>query len=133
MIDMKLTRRYFEVKDVRFGDKCAFLEGVLTVCEEELRNLTADLCKAVKCFRLEITKPHENARIVHVLDTICPMVKTEGEGQQYSGFFSTPFTVGRGVTNVMKNPEYQRPALSPGRHCGFDRPVCGADSFCRYA
>ena len=90
MIDMKLTRQYFDVKDVRFGDKCAFENGVLTVNEAELQALTADLCKAVKGYHLEITKPGENPRIIHVLDTIAPMVKIEGEGVQYSGFFQHP-------------------------------------------
>lgn len=100
MIDMKLTRQYFDVKSVAFGEKCAYEAGVLTVNEEELKAQCEDLCKAVKDFHLEITKPNENARIIHVLDTIQPMVKIEGEGQQYSGFFSTPYTVGRGVTNL---------------------------------
>ena len=102
MIDMKLTRQYFDVKELRFGDKCAFADGILTINEDELKALTSDLCKAVKDYHLELTKPHEDARIVHVLDVIQPMVKVEGEGQQYSGFFSTPFTVGRGITNVMR-------------------------------
>ena len=100
MIDMKLTRQYFDVKEVVFGDKCAFANGVLTVCEKELIDLTKDLFKAVTGFHLEITKPGENARIIHVLDTLQPMVKIEGEGQQYPGFFSTSYTVGRGVTNL---------------------------------
>lgn len=103
MIDMKLTRQYYDVKEIRFGDKCGFADGVLTINEDELKNLTADLMKAVSGFKLEITHPHEDARIVHVLDVLQPMVKVEGEGQQYSGFFSTPYTVGRGVTNVMRN------------------------------
>lgn len=101
MIDMKLTRQYYDVKDVRFGDTCSFAEGILTVSEKELQALTADLFKAVGGFHLEITHPGENARIIHVLDTIAPMVKVEGEGIQYSGFFSTPYTVGRGVTNML--------------------------------
>ena len=100
MIDMKLTRQYFDVKDVVFGDKCAFANGVLTVNEGELIDLTKDLFKAVTGFHLEITKPGENARIIDVLDTLQPMVKIEGEGQQYPGFFSTSYTVGRGVTNL---------------------------------
>lgn len=101
MIDMKLTRQYFDVKDVRFGDTCSFAAGILTVSEKELQALTADLFKAVGGFHLEITHPGENARIIHVLDTIAPMVKVAGEGIQYSGFFSTPYTVGRGVTNML--------------------------------
>jgi len=102
MIDMTLTRRYYDVKDVKFGERCAFEGGVLTVSKEELRALTADLCKAVKRVDFDITVPGENARIIHVLDAIQPMVKVEGEGVQYSGFFSTPYTVGRGKTNLLR-------------------------------
>lgn len=98
---MKLTRQYFDVKETRFGGACAFEGGVLTISEKELQDLTADLCKAVKGIKLELTKPGEDARILHVLDTIAPMVKVQGEGVQYSGFFSTPYTVGSGVTNLL--------------------------------
>lgn len=100
MIDMKLTRQYYHVKEVKFGDKCGFSDGILTVNEQELIDITEHLFKAVTGFHLEITKPGENARIIHVLDSIQPMVKIEGEGQQYPGFFSTSHTVGRGVTNL---------------------------------
>ena len=53
MIDMKLTRQYYDVKDVRFEDTCSFAEGILTVSEKELQALTADLFKAVGGFHLE--------------------------------------------------------------------------------
>ena len=80
MIDMKLTRQYFDVKDVRFGDTCFFAAGILTVSEKELQALTADLFKAVGGFHLEITHPGENARIIHVLDTIAPHGQGGGGG-----------------------------------------------------
>ena len=67
-MDMKLTRQYFDVREVRFGERCAFSEGVLTINEQELQSLTRDLFRAVKGFHLEITKPGEDARIIHVLD-----------------------------------------------------------------
>ena len=102
MTDWKLTRQYYDVKAVQFGEKCAFSEGVLTVNEEELVALTRHLFKAVTGFHLEITSPGENARIVHVLDAIAPMVKVEGESQQYPGIFSTPYTAGQGVTNLYR-------------------------------
>src|SRR5690606_5979161 len=51
---------------------------------------------------LEVVKPGERARIVHVLDTIQPMCKVSGAGQEYSGFFSQPLTVGEGVTNLFR-------------------------------
>lgn len=101
MIDMKLTRQYFDVKELCFGDKSSLKDGVLTISEKEINDQVKDLFKAVKGIKLEITKPNEDARIIHVLDSLMPMVKIEGEGQQYSGFFSTPFTVGRGVTNCI--------------------------------
>ena len=102
MIDMKLTRQYFDVKEIKFGEKCQFESGVLTISEQELVDLTKNLMKAVTGFHLEITKPRENARIIHVLDVLQSMVKVEGEGQQYPGFFSTPYTVGRGITNLYR-------------------------------
>ncbi|MEG1744324.1 MAG: glycine/sarcosine/betaine reductase component B subunit, partial [Ruthenibacterium sp.] len=113
MIDMKLTRCYFDVKDVRFGDACALENGVLTISKDELRALTQDLCKAVKSVDFELTQPGENARIIHVLDTLQPMLKVEGEGAQYSGFFSTPYTVGRGRTNLLRGFAVMESAALP--------------------
>lgn len=100
-MDMKLTRQYYPVSEARFGTKCAYENGVLTICREELADLTKDLCKAVRSVDFDLTSPNENARIIHVLDTVQPMVKVEGQGMQYSGFFGEPLTVGRGVTNLL--------------------------------
>jgi len=101
MIDMKLTRQYFDVTEIKTGSKCSLDGTVLTVNEDELKKQVKDLMKAVKDIHFEITVAGEDARIIHVLDSLMPMVKIEGEGQQYSGFFSTPYTVGRGVTNCI--------------------------------
>ncbi len=109
---MKLTRQYFDIKNVVFGDKCAYNDGILTINEQELVDMCkGDLFNAVKGFHLEVTEPNEDCRIIHVLDTLCCMCKadsgmgddTEHAGQCYSGFFSTPFNVGRGVTNMYRN------------------------------
>ena len=110
---MVLIRQYFDVKDVKFGDKCCFSDGILTISEDELNEVAKDLFNAVKGFRLEITHPGENARIIHVLDTLASMVKLEGEGQQYSGFFGTPFTVGRGITNIFSGFSVMESAALP--------------------
>lgn len=100
-MDKKLTRRYYDVKDAVFGDKTAFLNGVLTVSKAELQNEVAPLLKAIKSVDFEIVKPGENARIIHLLDTLQPMIKVEGEGTQYSGYFSDPHMVGTGKTNLL--------------------------------
>jgi len=100
---MKLTRQYYEVKDVEFAQKTSFENNVLKINKEELRAEVSGLFKAVEHIDFEIVKPGENARIIHVLDTIQPMYKVEGEGIQYSGFFGSPVTVGEGKTNLLTN------------------------------
>lgn len=96
-----LFRQQYTVKDVIWGDKCAYNAGVLTINKEELAANVMPSMSAVKSVDFDIVKPGENTRIIHVLDTLVAMVKTEGEGVQYSGFFSDPLTVGAGKTNVL--------------------------------
>ena len=90
MIDMKLTRQYYDVKDVRFGDTCSFAEGILTVSEKELQALTADLFKAVGGFHLEITHPGENARIIHVWIPLPPWSRWRGRAYSIPVFSARP-------------------------------------------
>lgn len=110
---MKLTRQYFDVKDVVFGNKTSFEGGVLTISKQELQDQAAPLCKAVESVDFDIVKPGENARIIHLLDTLQPMVKVGGEGAQYSGFFGSPQTVGDGVTNLLSGFTVMESAALP--------------------
>ncbi|BDF72225.1 glycine reductase complex proprotein GrdE1 [Oscillospiraceae bacterium] len=100
-MDKKLTRQYFEVKDAAFGDKTGLAGGVLTISKADLLAEAKPLMKAVAGLDFELVKPGENTRIIHLLDTIQPMVKVEGEGMQYSGFFGDPVMVGTGKTNLL--------------------------------
>lgn len=99
---MKLTRQYFDVKSAEFGNKTSFAKGNLTICEKELQELVKPLLKNISNISFELVKPGENARIVHVLDTIQPMKKIQGNGKEYSGFFGQPDTVGEGTTNLLR-------------------------------
>lgn len=112
-MDKKLTRCYYDVKDVEFGEKTAFSDGVLTVSKEELQSEVASLLKAVKSVDFEIVKPGENTRIIHLLDTLQPMVKVEGEGIQYSGYFGDPLMVGSGKTNLLSGMAVMESAALP--------------------
>ncbi len=98
---MSLTRRHFNVKTAQFGEKCELSNGVLTISKSELKQLCAPLLKAVSDFDLEIVSPGEDARIVHVLDSILPMIKPDGSAKAHSGFFGSPETVGSGSTNLL--------------------------------
>lgn len=112
-MDKKLTRCYYDVKDVEFGEKTAFSDGVLTVSKEELKAEAASLLKAVKSVDFELVKPGENTRIIHLLDTLQPMVKVEGEGIQYSGYFGDPLMVGSGKTNLLSGLAVMESAALP--------------------
>lgn len=99
---MKLKRQYFDVKDAVWSDKTEYKNGVLSINKEQILEQIKPLMKSVTNVDLEIVKPGENTRIIHVLDTIQPMYKVEGNGKQYSGFFGHPDTVGEGVTNLFR-------------------------------
>lgn len=109
----ELTRQYFDVKDAKFGEKTAFEDGVLTIAKEELKEEVSSLMQAVSDIDFEIVRPGENCRIIHLLDTIQPMIKTDGEGQQYSGFFGDPVMAGTGTTNVLNGFTVMESAALP--------------------
>ena len=112
-MDKKLKRQYFEVKDALFGEKTVLKDGVLTISKEELKEEIKSLLKAVKGVDFEIVKPGENTRIIHLLDTLQPMLKVEGEGIQYSGYFGDPHMVGSGVTNLLSGFAVMESAALP--------------------
>ncbi len=110
---MQLTRQYYRVEDVVWGDKTSYENHVLTLNKEDLRNQVKGLFKAVEDVDFDVVKPGENARIIHLLDTLQPMVKTAGKGKQYSGFFGSAQTVGDGVTNLLSGLSVMESAALP--------------------
>ncbi len=110
---MKLTRQYYNVKDVVWGEGTSYRDHVLTLDKNDLRNQVKSLFKAVEDVDFDVVKPGENTRIVHLLDTLQPMVKTEGNGKQYSGFFGGALTVGDGVTNLLSGLTVMESAALP--------------------
>lgn len=112
-MEKKLVRQYYKVKDADFGDVTSFENGILTVSKNDLQKEVSPLLKAISSLDFEIVKPGENARIIHVLDTIQPMVKIAGEGMQYSGFFGDATMTGTGTTNVLSGFTVMESAALP--------------------
>jgi glycine reductase len=110
---MNLTRQYFNVKNVVWGDETSFHNGILTICKQDLKKQVKTLFKAVEDIDFDIVKPKENTRIVHLLDTIQPLYKVSGNGMQYSGYFGSPVTVGDGVTNLLSGFTVMESAALP--------------------
>ena len=97
-----LERHYFDIRDAKFGSTTKLADGVLTISKDELREKVKRLLKHVASIDFELVKPGENTRIIHLLDTLTPMIKRSGDGQVYPGHFSDPVMVGSGETNVLK-------------------------------
>lgn len=112
-MNKKLIRQYYEITDAVFAEKTSLENGVLYISKEELRQEVEPMLKAVKSVDFEIVKPGENARIIHILDTLQPMVKIEGEGGQYPGYFSDPVMTGTGRTNLLSGFTVMESAALP--------------------
>lgn len=102
---MKLERGYFKISDLVFSEKTCLEKGIFRVNKKELIEhlLKEDENYNIKSLDLEIVKPGENARIVHVLDTLAVGIKVEGEGSFMSGNLSDPVIVGEGKTLLVEN------------------------------
>jgi glycine reductase len=102
---MKLERGYFTVRDCTFGKATSLVDGVLTIDRQNLSQLILgeDEGKHIASLELEIVKPGEDARIVHVLDTLQPGIKVEGEGEFMPGQLCDPTIVGSGRTHLIEN------------------------------
>src|SRR5262245_22507307 len=88
----------FEVRDVAFGAQTQLTDGVLTINEEELK---AGLLESgdFSEVRVDIVKPGDDVRIIHIVDAVEPRVRVSAPGTDFPGFLSPPRTVGSGRTN----------------------------------
>lgn len=102
---MKLERGYFRLKDLRFGKELSLKKGVLTVEKETLERLllSEDENDNIESLNLEIVRPGENTRIVHILDTVPVGLKIEGEGAFMPGQLAEPVIAGSGKTHLFEN------------------------------
>lgn len=111
---MQLELASFFVEEVEFASATT-LEG------RRLRLDKAGLCDLLAEDRnfagvqVEIARPGEDVRIVHVLDTIEPRTKIQGRGSIYPGLLGPPITAGSGRTHrlsgvaVMVSSEFPEP------------------------
>ncbi len=95
---MRLDLATYQVTNIRFGAHTVLRDGVLEINAEELREL---LCQdpALEDVGVELARPGEQVRIIHILDTVEPRVRVTNAGSDFPGFLSPPLTVGEGRTN----------------------------------
>ncbi|MCL4458877.1 MAG: glycine/sarcosine/betaine reductase component B subunit [Chloroflexi bacterium] len=95
---MRLELATFEVKDVVFGPRTALQDGTLSIDREELQRLLLE-DENLRNVEIELARPGEETRIIHVLDALEPRLKVTGPGYTFPGFLGPPRTVGEGRTH----------------------------------
>ena len=98
---MKLELGKIFIKDIRFAEKTALQDGVLSVSKDDLREVALSEEK-IKTVSFDIAKPGESVRITPVKDVIEPRIKVEGRGGVVPGVISGVDTVGSGKTYCLK-------------------------------
>lgn len=98
---MKLTVESIRIDDVEFGDKTIFKDGILYINKEDI----LDFAKQEECLerlKINIARPGEKARIVHVVDVVQPRCKVE-EGIDWPGVLTDEYEIaGSGTTRAVE-------------------------------
>jgi glycine reductase len=94
---MRLELGSFRVTDVRFGARTALVDGVLGL---DRGTLSTHLLGDANLSRadVEIARPGESIRIIHILDAVEPRIKVSG-GPDFPGLLAPPDLVGAGRTH----------------------------------
>src|SRR5260370_2472556 len=98
---MRLEMGRFDVSEIDFGTGTELNHGRLLINREELESMLAQ-DPSFASIGVELARPGERVRIVHVLDQIEPRVKIDG-GPTFPGFLGPPVTVGSGRTHRLSN------------------------------
>ena len=97
---MKLELRKYKVRDAVFGSASALANGILTVNREEIQSLlNRDRFFDSVC--VDIARPGEAVRIVHIMDAVQPRMKIEGGASPFPGALGVVEMAGRGKTNLL--------------------------------
>ncbi len=83
---MRLELCDFKVKDVVFGSRTRWQDGVLHVDRDALLALIRQ-DPLVADADVQLARPGESARIIDVIDIIEPRIKAQGEGTVYPGVY----------------------------------------------
>ncbi|MFC0270452.1 glycine/sarcosine/betaine reductase component B subunit [Metabacillus herbersteinensis] len=109
---MKLELGYFHVRDIVFGEKTFFANGVLTINKEEALNTVFE-DENITSADLFLAKKGDPIRITPVKDAVEPRCKVSG-GVMFPGVTNKLMQAGQGRTHVLKGSC----VLAVGKHWG---------------
>jgi glycine reductase len=109
---VKLEIGNFHVKDIVFGDKTSYENGILTINKEEALAFVKEDEHIIEA-DIKIVKPGENVRLVPVKEAIEPRVKVNGD-PLFPGVTGDIVKAGNGRTHALKGCS----VLVVGQHWG---------------
>jgi glycine reductase len=98
---MGLQLNFVDIKELRFSEKTAISKGCLSINQDELQGLLQE-DNRLERVEIELTRPGEECRILHVCDVIEPRAKAGGIGVDFPGALGIGGTAGEGVTSVLR-------------------------------
>lgn len=109
---MRLELGNFYVKDIVFGKKLSYTNGVLTISKEDALNYVREDDRITES-DLYIAKPGDKIRMCPVKEAIQPRVRPDGRSI-FPGYTGNLAPAGEGITYVLQNCS----VLVVGRHWG---------------
>ena len=109
---MKLEIGNFYVRDIVFGDRLSYQDGVLTIQKEEALEFIKQDDRITEA-ELYIVKPGDKVRLCPVKEAIEPRVRPDGRSA-FPGYTGDLAPAGSGVIHALKNCS----VLVVGRHWG---------------
>ena len=98
---MRLQLNIVDIKEIQYAEKTMVSNGKLLINRNELQTLLQE-DKRLKRVELELARPGEKCRIVHVCDVVEPRAKIGGTGVDFPGALGKRGTAGQGTTCVLR-------------------------------
>ncbi|HEY7164692.1 MAG TPA: glycine/sarcosine/betaine reductase component B subunit [Candidatus Binatia bacterium] len=99
---MELELFDYRIDDIQWGNRTALTGGELMINADEVRSKIADLTRGIDV-SMELARPGESKRIVHVLDTVLPIEKLDSDSHTFPGIDLPATLVGAGQTQRLRN------------------------------
>jgi glycine reductase len=99
---MRLELLDYRLEDIQWGERTLLSGGTLFLHAADIQNEIKDLARNVGV-RLELARPGESKRLVHVLDTFHPLEKIASAAHAFPGIDQPAALVGTGRTARLRN------------------------------
>src|SRR5207247_9410611 len=98
---LRLEAGIFPIQRMTFASETRYQDGTLSLDRAALLAAIAEP-RVIAELEIHLAHPGESCRLVHVLDTVAPMVKVQGRSTVYPGFFGTTRPAGECRNHLLR-------------------------------